>query len=358
MNIVHIEAGRHFYGGPLQALLLMEGLARAGHENTLVCAKGAKIGEKAKGLARVMEISLGGEVDVFSFWRLKRLLASLRPDLVHVHSRRGADLWAGLAARALGIPAVLTRRVDNKENPFSSWKYRFYAKVAAISRAVADELGKAGVPGDKIRLIPSALEVPPKTSCDRSRFLRAFGLEEGQVVAGTVAQLIPRKGIDVLIRALPQVVRRHPQARFLVFGAGKAQKSLFELRDALQMGEYIRFVGHREDLDKIYPCLAFLVHPARKEGMGVAVLEAMAFELAVVASAAGGIVDVVEDGKTGLLVPPGDEKALAQAINTLLSSPGLAQEMGERGRQKIIERFSPEAMVEGYLALYREILGG
>src|SRR5688572_10812093 len=133
MRIAHIEAGRHLYGGAAQVRLLVGALARTGHDNVLICARGSALARESHD-ARVVALPMHGELDVALLPRLARELKRLQPELVHVHSRRGADLYGGPAAALAGIPAVLTRRVDAAEPAvLARWKYRPYRAVVALS---------------------------------------------------------------------------------------------------------------------------------------------------------------------------------------------------------------------------------
>src|SRR5690606_15227889 len=141
MRVAHVESGRHLYGGARQVLHLIEGLDARGVDNVLVCTAGSAIAAEAAGRCRVIELPLAGDVDPWAVRRLRRALSAARPDIVHVHSRRGADLYAGLAASGAPWRTVLSRRVDQREvAPWARIKYRPYAAIVAISRAVEREL--------------------------------------------------------------------------------------------------------------------------------------------------------------------------------------------------------------------------
>jgi glycosyltransferase involved in cell wall biosynthesis len=349
------------YGGGLQVLLLVEGLQRRGVDNLLVVSRGSEVEAEAlrRGLP-VRGVPIAGEADLLLPVRVRRAVRSFRPDLVHLHSRRGADTLGAVGARWSGVPVVLTRRVDN---PVPRWlaspKYRLPRRVIAISEAIRTILLEQGVPAEKLRCVRSALEAGPYLQpCGREGFLQEFGLEPQDHVVGMVAQFIPRKGHDVLLQAVPTILGTHPRARFLLFGRGPLASDIAGQVSAAGLGDAIRMPGFRNDLPRVLPCLDLLVHPATMEGLGIALLQASASGIPVVASATGGIPEAVVHQETGLLVPPGDPQALAEAVSLLLNRPELAREMGARGRQRVVEEFSVDRMVEGNLAVYREILDG
>lgn len=359
MRILHLEAGTHVYGGALQVLLLVEGLQRRGIENLLVVPEGS--GVEAQALSRGLPLHplpLAGEADLLFPARFRRLIRSTAPDLVHLHSRRGADTLGGLGARWAGVRVVLTRRVDNPE---PSWtvgaKYRLFDRVITISDAIRKVLIQQGVDPGKIRCVHSALDPSPfEHPCRRDAFMKEFGLAPGDQIVGMAAQFIPRKGHDVLFQAIPAILRDHPRARFLLFGRGPLHEEVSRKVVEAGLEKTVRLPGFREDLPALLPCLDLLVHPATMEGLGIILLQAAASGLPVVASEAGGIPEAVVHQETGLLVPPSDPGALASAVSSILSDPALGRSMGDRGRHRIRSEFSADRMVDGNLGVYQDLL--
>lgn len=360
LKILHIEGGRHLYGGALQALYLMEGLARRGHRNALVCPRGSDLSRAAADCAEVEAMPMGGDLDLTLVPRIMRTLSRVRPDLVHLHGRIGADVMGGIACRLMAVPVVHSRRVDNPE---ARWlvalKYRLHDRVIAISEAIGRVLLAEGLPRAKLRVVRSAVAFEHfDRPCDPSLFGAELGVDPQARPIGVVAQLIERKGHRLLIEALPPLIAEFPQLRVLFFGKGPLEQDLRRRVAAAGLGAYVRFAGFREDLPRLLPCLELLVHPASMEGLGVSLLQAASAGLPIVASDAGGMPEVVRHGRNGLLVPPADVAALAAAVAALLRDGGLAARMGLAGKALVREEFSVDAMVEGNLAVYRELLDG
>jgi glycosyltransferase involved in cell wall biosynthesis len=360
VKIVHLETGRHVYGGALQVLLLVEGLVRHGVENLLVVPDGSAVGEAArsKGLP-VRSLPMAGEADLVFPFRFRRLLRDEAPDLVHLHSRRGADTLGAITARLAGVPTVLSRRVDNPEAGWSlGAKYRLFDAVITISEGIRRVLLDQGVPPEKVRCVRSALDPRPfEGPCRRKEFRGAFALEDGARAVGMAAQLIPRKGHDTLLRAVPAILRAHPETRFLLFGRGSLEGGIRATVERMGLQDAVVLAGFRDDLPTFLPCLDLLVHPADMEGLGIVLLQASASGIPVVASAVGGIPEAVVHEENGLLVAPGNAEALAKAVVALLGDPERSRAMGEAGRNRVRDLFSVEGMVEGNLAVYREVLG-
>lgn len=358
MRVVHVEGGARMYGGALQVLYLLQGLSARGIDNVLACRAGCELARRAAPFARVAEMPMHGDADLLLIPRLFRLIRRESPDLVHLHSRIGADLMGGIAGRLAGVPVIHTRRVDNPESrALAAVKYRLHDRVIAISAGIAEVLRHAGVPESKLRLVRSAVDsLTYARPCEGDAWRARLGLEADGPVLGVVAQLIPRKGHLVLLDALPELCQRWPGLQVVFFGQGSAEGALRARIQALGLSGQVRLLGFREDLHRLLPCLDVLVHPALREGLGVSLLQAAAAGLPVVATGVGGIPEAVRDGVTGLLVPPGDARALGVAIARLLADDGLRRAFGAAGRARVHAEFSLPAMVEGNLTVYRELV--
>lgn len=362
MKVLHVEAGMHLHGGALQVVFLMRGLAARGVDVVLACPVGSEVAAAVKAMGlRVHEMTMGGDPDIGLIFRLGRLIRSENPDVLHLHSRRGADVWGPIAGRVYGVPAVLSRRVDNPESPlWAALKYRLPRHVVTISQGIRDVLLSEGVPAERISCIPSAVD----TTQYRPRrgelpwFRQEFGLPDDALVIGMVAQFIERKGHTTLLQALPDVLARHPSVRVLLLGRGPLRDGIAArvAADPLLSG-CVKLPGFRHDMDRILPCLDVLAHPASMEGLGVALLQAAACCVPIVAGRAGGIPEIVQPGVNGELIEPGDAQALSRALNALLDSADLRERMGAAGRQWVERHFSVDSMVEGNLGVYNALLG-
>jgi glycosyltransferase involved in cell wall biosynthesis len=361
VKVLHLETGTHLYGGALQVLLLVEGLQARGIENVLVVPQGSdvELEAKARGLP-LHPLPMAGEADLRFPSRFRSLIRATAPDLVHLHSRRGADTLGGLGARWAGVPVVMTRRVDNPEAEWSlAAKYRLFDRVITISHAIRKVLIRQGVEPEMITCVHSALDASPYSKpCDPDFFREAFGFDNDGPTVGMAAQFIPRKGYEILLEAIPTILRHHPGARFLLFGKGPLHEEISAKVLAAGLGDSVSLHGFREDLPMVLPCLDLLVHPALMEGLGVVLLQAAASGLPVVASRVGGIPEAVVHGETGLLVPAGEPGALAAAVTELLSHPDSGKEFGEKARDRVRSHFSVDRMVEGNLHVYRELIAG
>lgn len=359
MRIAHIEAGRHLYGGAAQVRYLLEGLASRGIENVLLCARGSELAGAAPA-AQVRALPMHGDLDVTLPLRLARELERLQPDLVHVHSRRGADLYGGVGAALSGLPAVLTRRVDAAE---PSWlarlKYRPYRAVVALSRAIEAQLEAAGVPRERIVPIASGVDTqlyrPDPTARERLRSMLA--LPADALLVGVVAQLIERKRHAWLFALLPELVREYPTLVVVCFGRGPLEARLRAELHERGLAEHVVLAGFRADLPRLIPGLDVLAHPASREGLGLALLEAASAGVPVVACAVGGVPDVVASGDTGVLVARDDAAAFQHALRGLLAAPAERARLGAAARRLAERRFDTARLVAAHHALYMRVLG-
>ena len=221
--------------------------------------------------------------------------------------------------------------------------YRAADRVVANSVAAGDALVAEGIPREKVVVIPNGIDLEPFDAP------RTSG--PGPVVT-TVANLRQGKGHDVLLRAAAHVLRQRPDVRFQFVGDGPLRGQLEQEADDLAIAAAVTFLGHRSDVATILRGTTIFAFPSLMEAFPNGVMEAMAAEVAVVASAVGGIPELVEHAQNGLLVPPGDDAALAAALLSLLGDPARARALAMAGRQTIEQRYSFERMVGDFEALY------
>lgn len=358
MRILHIETGRHLYGGALQVYYLLRGLHAAGVENILVCAPGSEIGRKCAEVATVVELSTIGDVDPRLLVGLCRTIRRYRPDIVHSHSRRGADWWGGVAAQLCGVKSILTRRVDNPESPLLvRLKYNRFDRVVTISEGIRQVLLNEGVPEQQLQLIHSVVDLEQyNCPADRPWFEQEFSLHPGEQTVAIIAQLIERKGHRFLLSGAEQIFAAVPNLRFIFFGQGPQRDALEADCRSRGLGDKVIFAGFRDDLPRILPNLDLIVHPALMEGLGVSLLQAAAAGRPMIGARAGGIPEIIRDGVNGYLVPPGEVTALYERTIELLLDRERAARFGANGRRLVEDEFSIPAMISSYQGLYAQLL--
>jgi glycosyltransferase involved in cell wall biosynthesis len=350
-------------GGAERALArLLKGMDRALYEPLVACLYGSQgqVAASIRGLGiRVVDLGMSRKWRLDALVRLYWLLREERPGIVHTWLFH-ANVLGRLVGRLSGAPVVVSGERTMGMEP--SWRYAvnrltlpLVDRVVCVSSQVAEySRQRIGVPREKIVVIPNGVDAPaPDVLQDRRAARSALGLPFEGVLVGTVARLEPVKRLDVLLRAMG-VLERVPA---VIVGYGSLERRLERIAEELGLGDRVRFAGYQPD---VWPWLsAFDVFALSSdwEGMPNAVLEAMAVGLPVVATSAGGTPDVVVQGVTGLLVPPGDHRSFAGALERLVRDSGLRQTMGEAGRRRVMDEFSAARMVQRTQALYAELLG-
>jgi glycosyltransferase involved in cell wall biosynthesis len=302
-----------------------------------------------------------------------------------VRGTRVLGLPALLAARAMGKGVVLQAEVNGEmSGEVYTWgtaldhglaRRAIFAGVAArnlllrdgdafvaMSRAIRDEFLRAGVAPGKVALIPHGVDTGrfrPATPDERRGLRERLGLPiDGRIII-YAGRLLRGKGLEALIAAFREVAAAEPSAHLVLLGAGEGHLSVeADLRAAGRVGGLdarVTFAGRVDAVDDWLRASDVFAFPSRFEALGIALVEAAACGLPAVASRTGGIVDVVEDGRSGVLVPPGDDAALTSALRRLAADPDLGRGMGQAAREIARARFDERDAVDRYRALFREV---
>jgi glycosyltransferase involved in cell wall biosynthesis/protein-tyrosine-phosphatase len=300
---------------------------------------------------------------------LTRFFREHQIDLVHTHRYKDSVLGA-LAAKLAGVPHVV-RTVHGLREPMTGWsalKFRIYEAldrvmllfftdlVVAVSRGMADTLRKTGYRPTSVTQIHNGIDlgaIAPRRRSDEVR--RELGIPAQALVIGTAGRLSPVKGHAALLRAARLIQEHQSDAIFLIVGGGPLADELRRQAARLGIAGACVFPGAREDVHDLIAAMDLFVLPSLSEGIPMAVLEAMALGIPVVASAVGGVPEVIQDRVNGMLVPPGDERRLADACVELARDPASAQMLVARARRTVEERFSHEQSGRALLAAYRSV---
>ncbi|MGO9603880.1 MAG: glycosyltransferase family 4 protein [Candidatus Binataceae bacterium] len=359
LRIAGVDPERGFAGGESQVLGLTRALIRMGHRAELICDPEGRLYERAREAGiTCYPLKLRNSIDVAGAMRLRSILGRERYDIVHFHTSRAHAMapFARGFARAL----VVTRRMDYRPNRlFAPYLYsRAVDGVAAISHGVANALADAGVARERVTIIPSGVDCThfrPPSADERAAARAALHIPPETISVGTVGALTERKGHRYLLEAIARM-ETGTAVVCRVAGDGALREELEREAESLGIGGRVRFMGRIEDSRAMLWALDIFVFPSLWEGLGVAAIEASACGLAIVASDAGGIGEVVINGKSGILVPPANPAALAEAIAQLAGSPGERSRMGDGARERAEAEFAMSTMAERTLALYRRCI--
>lgn len=368
-------------GGPaIHATLLTERLDPSRYTSFLLAGteepgEGNYLALHGRSLARLEIVpSLGREIrgprDLGALGAIVRAVRHIRPHVVHTHTAKAGALGR-LAAWLCRVPVVVhTYHGHVLDGYFSPAKTRLFVSIerglarvstrlVAVTPQVRDALLAHGIGArDRFEVVPLGFDLEPFASASRgTRVLhRELGIPVESRLVTIVARLVPIKAHDVFLAAAALVAPSRPDVRFLVVGDGERRAELERMAGDLGLAGRVRFLGWRADLAGIYADSDVVGLSSRNEGSPVALIEAMATGCPVVSTRVGGVSDVVSDGETGLLVPPGDDAALAESIGRVLDDSDLARRLGVSARTASVSRYGAERLLGDIDALYTHLL--
>lgn len=358
LRVLHLDSERTWRGGQQQTAWLMEGLAHAGITQDLVAPAENPLHRVADELGIFSRTIEAGPLPGYVSWRkLRALSEEFNPTIIHAHAARAHGFAVrGFAGR---VPVLSTRRVDFaiKRNWWSRRKYLAAGQdYIAISNAIGRILCAAGIAENRIHLVPSGVDLSRARSGDRGK-LRPRWLPTGSgPLIGFVGALVEHKAPWLLVEALPAVLDALPDARVVFIGEGPLREKLQEMAHTRGIADRVLITGWRDDVPDALAALDLFVMPSQEEGLCTSLLDAQAAGIPSVITAAGGMVDIVEDGVNGLVVPIGAAAALSRAIIRLWQGAEDRAAFAAAGRARVEARFTREAMVRGNVEVYERIL--
>ena len=362
MKILHINTEKTWRGGEQQLLNLLQGLKKRNIISHLACQPGSALEERAKSARiEVFPIAMHGEVDLLACVRLRKVIGRFNYDILHSHTSHAHTL-AFFASLGIKTRLLVSRRVDfsifrHSFLRLSGFKYRYLANYyIAISHKIRDVLVSDGIPAQRIFVVHSGINPERFVSSPKDHLIREFNIKKDEHIVVNVAHLAGHKGQKYLVRAVPHVLAKIPTARFFIVGGGELMPELQSLAASLGLRHKLIFTGFRRDVGSFYQIADLFVMSSVQEGLGTAVIDALALGKPVVATHAGGIPEIIRDGENGRLVASGDPTALAGGIIELLTNPERAKNMGMRGQEVVRKNFSIDPMVEKNIDVYQNIL--
>jgi glycosyltransferase involved in cell wall biosynthesis len=360
MRIVHTESSNGWGGQELRILSESEGMRRRGHEVTLIAPATARIfAESERRGLRAVDLPIGRK-RLAGVLALRRWLSANRVDVVNTHSSTDSWLVALACATLARAPAIVRTRhvsVPVARNAATRWLYRHATRrIVTTGEALRRTLIETNdLPADRIVSVPTGIDLARFVPGDRSAARGALGLDSALRYIGIVATLRSWKGHLYLIEALELLGR--DDCRLLVIGDGPMREPIESRIAAARLGDRVQLVGHQDDPAPWLRALDVFCLPSyANEGVPQALMQAMLAGLPVVTTPVGSILEVVEDGRTGLVVPPRDARTLAQAIARLLDEPELARRLGAAARAEAVKRFSQDRMLDQMEAVFLDAL--
>jgi glycosyltransferase involved in cell wall biosynthesis len=350
LSILQIcSATRAVYGAVESLMTLANAQRRSGHRVEFVTFKGKPFTQDVlRAGFRCHEVSVRLKLDLAAAFRIRKMIRNGRFDVVHTHLST-SSVNGCLAARLARVPAIST--VHGMSGKLS---FVFSDRLIAVSQNVRSHLVSQGVPATKVSVVYNGLDFTDSRH-DQESARRSFEIY-GSPVMGTVARVTENKGINYALEAVSMLLGRFPDLRYVVAGSGNALDACRDQANALGIDRSVMFLGYQSDVASVLTSLDLFLFPSLKEAMGIALVEAMACRLPIVATTVGGIPEVVTPS-CGVLVPPRSPESLAEACAGLLENDLQRLAMGEAAHQRAHEVFSVGAMHDGVEAVYRSELG-
>lgn len=367
IDILHIQKVAGIAGSENHLLTLLPQLPQYGYQPTMLVLadsedRPASFIEQMQGAGIPTKVmSMWGDLDPLLLPRLVRFIRQDNYNIVHTHLLH-ADLYGTLAASMASVKFVIsTRHNDNsfrKLYPMGklmAWITGYIDRVICISEHVRDFSEKVEeTPKDKMKVIYYGIN--PSLVIGDASWRQQLGWGNDVPVLGIVARLTEQKGHRTLLKAMPEVLHQFPKTRLVVVGDGELTAQLHQEAVQLGISDNIHFLGYRENAAAMMSGFDIFVHPSRWEGFGLVFLEAMIASLPIVATEVSAIPEIVIDGETGLLVPPDNADALAQALLKLMSDPRKCQQFGTAGRYRVEAEFTVDRMVEKTIEVYEKVV--
>ena len=361
MKILFIANHLNVGGISSYLLTLTGGLKQKGHQVYLASSGGELEDKFIQAGITLIKVPLKTKNEIspkifFSFWKLKRVARQFNIDLIHSHSRT-TQVLGNLLGRSLAKPHILTCHGFFKpkisRRIFGCWGQR----VIAISQQVKEHLIiDFKLDENKISVVNNGIDTKNFGDFSARDNLRKKLGSQADFLVGIIARLSDVKGHIYLIQAMPEVIKNYPSTKLLIIGTGRMKETLIKQANDLGLKDSVLFIPEVKNTKDMLAAMDIFVMSSLQEGLGLALMEAMAQGIAVVGTAVGGIKTLIQDKVNGLLVAPADSAALAQPIVTLLNDSALRWALGTRAREFIIANFSKEEMVDKTEIVYQQSL--
>lgn len=354
MKPLLVDLETQWRGGQNQALLLLNGLRERGHAPELVAAQNSALGERAVAIGVPVHCVSRGALRLPAALAMRNLVHTGRFDLVHANEAHAVSaVW--LARAHTRVPFVISRRVGYPigKSRIARARYEAATRIVANSTWVAEQAAASGAPREKLTVVYEGAEIPPRFTEDQRQAARQrWGIPPGVPLLGCVGVLLPDKGQEWLIRTLAEIRKDFPAAKLLLAGDGPCRGELESLARQIDVTDAVIFAGFVKEIDTVYAALDVFLLPSFFEALNNSLLAAMAYEIPSISFNRGALGEIIEDGRSGLLVEAANVPALQSAAVRILRDPVAAKKIAQAGRVRIEQNFSADKMVEGMLAVY------
>lgn len=298
--------------------------------------------------------------DLISIVKIMRIALTEKADIILANL--GKEYWpAAVAARLLRKKIILVRHQRDRIRKTTRWLMNYNVDaVIAVSNAVRDVLLSSGISGEKIRVVHNAIPLDrfDASRIDRGSVRREMGIAEDDMVIGTVGKLHSGKGVYALLNAAGRIYHDFQSLKLLFVGDGPEKEGMIRQAGALGIRDRVVMAGLRQDVERMYSAMDIFALPSDNEGMPTVLIEAMAMNIPVIATPVGGVTEIIDNEENGLLVPPGDEKLLADSIMRFLADREFASRLAAKGRQTVESEFSDRALAQRFENIFLALAAG
>jgi glycosyltransferase involved in cell wall biosynthesis len=339
--------------------MLADGLKERGHKVKVICCSPLLIKKCREKKIDVQKIPIFSEFDLIAAIKVAFLIKKEDIQILHLHSAHAHTIGI-LASLLAPTKIVVSRRVDFhlRKNPLSWLKYRIRIdKIIAVSYGVKKVLMEDGIDEEKIDVVYSGIDLNKFKNQNGAYLYDEFNLSRDSPIIGVIAALAPHKDHKNFIKAAYLIKKKVPQAKFLIVGDGPLKDELKSFTAQLNLKDSVIFTGFREDIPAFLSIFDIFLLSSYLEGFCTSLLDAQLLGVPIVATNTGGIPEIIEDGVNGLLAPPRDPTALAQAALKLIEDRALARKLAAAGKESV-KKFSKERMIASTEKIYFEVING
>lgn len=364
MKVLQICTSESWGGMEMHVAELAEKLMRLGDQCAVVCAPDSRL---AKDLMRrsvpCFFLAAGGYIRPVAVWRARTWVAAFQPDVIHVHYAR--DLWWLVPAlrSKRNTPILLSKHVGTqkpKKDPLHRYLYNRLDYIIAISRVIRKNIiATHPIAESRVVIVHHGVDLErfDPYSCNRGTIRRQFGFTDRHIVLGMVGRLQASKGYYEFLEMANLIKDRHPECRFLLVGEAsrgeeREAEAILKKLKALGLDSVAQWCGFRKDIPQVLAAMDVFVFPSHAEAFGLVLIEAMAMRRPVISSNCDGVLDIVEQGRSGLLVAPRNVRQLVDAVEKLLTRPEFRQRIAEAGRRRVEKYFNAVTMIQKIREFY------
>jgi len=368
IRVLHLRKSEGFYGAEKIILSLVEEIDSSIFETTIGCLNDVRkpcldlAFEARQGNINTEVITCRSRFDLQTILKIISIVRRKKIDILHCHGFK-ADIYGWFAARWTDCYLMTTKHGWTHANRLVRlWEWmdliflRSFDKIVAVSDQIAQELLKKHISQDRIHRIPNGTPIYDNNKLDQSSLRKEMGFKREDRIVGIVGRLSIEKGHRFFLEAAKSILNKFPSTKFLIVGEGNLYAELKNQAFSLGLKENVFFTGFRKDVALLYRTMDVVVSSSLREGIPMTILESMAVGKPVVATSVGGVTKLVQNNRTGFLIPPRDADAIAKKVIKMLGDKKLMKNMGHEGKKFVRDHFSSKKMAEAYSVLYRDIL--